>query len=74
MASKKFLKSIYENGKSDEFVSFLLRCNSLVVSDYAKVFCNKNHLKPIERSDKEEDEHMKDLIRIAKTPWLDEDL
>ena len=71
---KQYLKSIYENGKSIDFVEYLLRMNSLAVNEYAKAFCNKVHLKPIERNDKEEEEHMKDIIRIVHTSWLDKDL
>lgn len=71
---KKFLEAILDEGLTQEFVEFLLRQKSIVINDYAKVFCRLKKVKCSTRTDDEHDKRLKDIIRIAKTPWLDKDL
>lgn len=69
--SKKYLRAIEESGNQQEFVDYLLSVNSSVVNIYAARFCKKAKIKAVELTPDEEAEHIKDIIRIAKTPWLD---
>lgn len=68
---KKYLKALYDNGKGLDFIEFLLRVNSSCVNTYAKVFCQKDHIKVFDKMPDEEKAALEETIRIAKTPWLD---
>lgn len=69
---KSYLRTIHDQGLDYDFVEFLLHSKSIVIKDYAKVFCQKNHIKAIDYTDEEHKKYMEDIIRIAKTSWLDD--
>lgn len=69
--SKKYLRCLRDNGDSLEFIEYLIRQNSIVVNEYARRFCLKKKLKPVEISDQD---YLERSIKIAKVKWLDNDL
>lgn len=64
MRSKKYLRTIRDAGKLNDFVEYLLHMNSAVINIYAARFCNKCKLKPV---DIEDDKYLEKTIQIAKT-------
>lgn len=71
--NKKYLRAIYDADKGLDFIEFLLRVNSACVNTYAKVYCQKNHLKVFDKLPGDEQAELQEMIRIAKTPWLDDE-
>lgn len=65
MRSRKYLRAIKDNGKTIDFVEYLLHMNSAVINVYAARFCNKFKLKLIEDEDYQEE--LDKTIKIAKT-------